>query len=418
VEVLVSTALLALIMALVMVTVDGTQRVMTRTTTKVSQFQAARTAFDTMTRRLSQATLNTYYRSFDTDTATETANFRYTRESELQFMTAPTAKIFSSPALANLSPDPANSYPGHAMFFFAPLGYTAESETNKNTLRFRNLSSALNATGFFVEYGDEPESPAVLRQAQLVPERKRFRLVELAVPTEQLTVYRRPLDVALDTKIDPQILDVNKTHYIGMVDRNLLVTGAWKRPLWMVDALQRVSVSGTGGSSGGASAFRFLNGRTLAENIVALIVLPKLAPQDRVVPGTTTVNPDRIDGVAPNYQYDSWRIIAQSPGAADQYKAARYHQLPPIVQITMVAVDESSGARIADYYKADLPKWTDGLFKVANTDQRFRDEMTQLEDRLQKDPTRPNYRIFSADVVLRGSKWSEDERITITTGTP
>jgi uncharacterized protein (TIGR02599 family) len=85
VEVLVSTALVVVIMALVLGTVDQTQRIFSRSSAKVAQFQSARRAFDAMTRRLGQSTLNTYYRAFDTDSKLEAAYFKYTRESELQF---------------------------------------------------------------------------------------------------------------------------------------------------------------------------------------------------------------------------------------------------------------------------------------------------------------------------------------------
>src|SRR5262245_32464200 len=97
VEVMVSSALLVFIMVLVLSTVEQTQRVWSRAQSKISQFQSARNAYESLTRRLSQATLNTYYRAFDQDITTETAAFAYTRESELQFMTGPTAKVMSSP---------------------------------------------------------------------------------------------------------------------------------------------------------------------------------------------------------------------------------------------------------------------------------------------------------------------------------
>src|SRR5262245_58736619 len=97
VEVMVSSALLVFIMVLVLSTVEQTQRVWARAESKVSQFQSARNAFESLTRRTSQATLNTYYRAFDQDIRTESAQLTYTRESELQFLTGPTAQVMSSP---------------------------------------------------------------------------------------------------------------------------------------------------------------------------------------------------------------------------------------------------------------------------------------------------------------------------------
>jgi uncharacterized protein (TIGR02599 family) len=60
-EVLVSSALIVGIMALMLTAVDQTRRTITNTTSRVSQFQSARVAFEAMTRTLGQATLNTYY---------------------------------------------------------------------------------------------------------------------------------------------------------------------------------------------------------------------------------------------------------------------------------------------------------------------------------------------------------------------
>jgi uncharacterized protein (TIGR02599 family) len=70
----------------------------------------------------------------------------------------------------------------------------------------------------------------------------------------------------------------------------------------------------------------------LADNIIALIILPKLAPADRT--GST----DYIKDLSPNYLYDSWRILAQDPSSIS--RSARFNQLPPIVQVTMIAIDE------------------------------------------------------------------------------
>ena len=406
VEVLVSSALLVFIMVLVLSTVDQTQRVWRRAASKVTQFQSARNAFESMTRRLSQATLNTYYRSFDEDISTETAQFTYTRESELQFMTGPTAKIMTSPALAGLPADPERAYPTHSIFFTAPLGFTSERDLSITTAyvpKFRNLNSALVATGYFLEHGEDPDVPKTLRDAGLVPSKRRYRLMELDVPTENLSIYRRPLDITDQVrryKNDPQILDSSKSEYVGLIDRNRQPSTTWSRPLWMEEALLRESNE----EGSGASGFTFKNTRVLAENIVALVLLPKLPQKDREVPG-------RMDDLSPFFMYDSWRILAQDP--KQKQRAARYNQLPPIISVTMIAIDEPSALRVADQYKEDLPDWSEGLFQRVGTEEEFREEIKELEERLTKDPAKIAYRTFSTDVVIRGSKWSRDANIFI-----
>jgi uncharacterized protein (TIGR02599 family) len=406
VEVMVSSALLVFIMVLVLTTVEQTQKLWVRTSSKVTQFQSARSAFDALTRRVSQATLNTYYRAFDEDISTESAVLTYAREAELQFMSGPTAKIMTSPEISGLPPDADLAFPTHSIFFTAPLGLTSEPDTSLKggyVPRFRNLSSALVATGYFIEYGEDPDVPDQLKQAGVIHSKKRFRLMELNVPTEKLSIYRRPLDTdrgVREYKNDPQILNVDRKEYVGLTDRNRKPTQGWVRPLWMDEALDRVKNN----EGSGQSEFRFRYARSLADNIVALVVLPKVAQKDREIP-------TRIDDLAPNYMYDSWRVLALDPQWPQ--RAARYNQLPPILQISMIAIDEPSGARIADRYKDQLPDWSSDLFQQVTTEQDFRTELAKLEAKIAKDPTKPSYRVFSTDVVLRGSKWSRDANIFI-----
>jgi uncharacterized protein (TIGR02599 family) len=85
---------------------------------------------------------------------------------------------------------------------------------------------------------------------------------------------------------------------------------------------------------------------------------------------------------------------------------ARDNLLPPVVQVTMVAIDEPFMSRLAPD-ESTAPKWTAGLFKKAKTDADYRHDVAALEKELRKE-ARLNYRIFSTDLVLRGSKWSRD----------
>ncbi len=415
VELLVSTALIALLMGLLLSTVDQTGRVWQRTTAKSAQFQASRAAFDAMTRRLSQATLNTFYRAYDANTRNATADFLFRRQSELQFLTgnlstagATPGILTATPAIANLATPTDRSYPAQGMFFFAPLGKTDESiptGATKGMLRFRSADSLLTACGYFVEYGDDPDRPSFLRNANY-PARNRFRLVELTVPTEKLTVFQRPLDTGsgMDSQLvpvpwkyslEPEILDVNKSHYIGRVNASLSTNAGWVRPYWTTEAFARETITG-------GTGYRFKYGRVLAENVIALIVLPKLAEKDRT-------EPKRLDGLAPSYQYDSWRILQADVNAAvGAASAARDNLLPPIVQVVMVAIDEPSAQR---QVAGQVPDWTirgRQLFTAVNTESDLLADIAELETRLRAD--RVAYRIFSTDVVLRGSKWSRDPK--------
>ena len=60
-EILVATAILAIIIGILFSMTQQTGKVWKNTTGKVEVFRTARNAFEAMTRTLSQATLNTYY---------------------------------------------------------------------------------------------------------------------------------------------------------------------------------------------------------------------------------------------------------------------------------------------------------------------------------------------------------------------
>ncbi|MHA3773816.1 Verru_Chthon cassette protein C [Verrucomicrobiota bacterium sgz303538] len=403
VELLASMALLAGVMVLLVSTVDQTQRVWRRTSEKATQFQGARAAFESMTRRLSQATLNTYWRAFDSKPDQELRSFRFRRVSDLHFLSAPAAKVFgTSPKISDISEPVEAAYPTHAVFFNAPLGYTEElndsgSSNSTNSLRFGGLDNLLNGCGYFVEYGPDTDRPAFLKNVPGISERYRFRLMEMTVPTERLSVFQRPVDSA--GWIDPRVFDENKNYpYEGILKVDGSLNTSWVRPLWLKDALSRRPLDGD------IQGTRFRFARPRAENVIAMVILPKLAEKDR----------KKVDEpeLAPDYAFDSWRIIVRGVGTVRDGNGtvkidnvARYNLLPPIVQVTMVAVDEASMARL-NLDKDNVPEWTDGLFKNAKKEELYRQDVHRLEERLQADKL--NYRVFTTDVVIRGSKWSRN----------
>ena len=79
VEVLVSAGIVVVLMVVLLGMTDQTQRLVRSTSAKVEQFQEARVAFEAMTRRLAQATLNTYW---DYDNPTKPT--KYIRSAELR----------------------------------------------------------------------------------------------------------------------------------------------------------------------------------------------------------------------------------------------------------------------------------------------------------------------------------------------
>ena len=397
VELMLSVAVIAGLMYFMVGTIDQTQKVWVRTSEKITEFQSARGAFESMTRRLSQATLNTYWRAHDDNVDAVKAAFKFRRQSELQFISGPTMRFFgATPEPTGLSKPLAQAYPTHAVFFQAPIGYTEEppSTGTVNLPYYRNLDSLLATCGYFIEYGTDPSRPPFIDTLNM-PDRYRHRLMEMTIPSERLTIFQRPVDEL--GYVDPRVFDEKNGYYGGMVDTNRIPKSSWTRPLWMKEAFLRETVSGKS---------RFTFARVRAENVIALIILPKLADKDRATPNQLEL--------APQYEFDSWRILTgktESVGTPSRKvdNTARDNLLPQIVQVTMVAVDEKAIARFGPTV-SKIPSWTDNLFANAKVVDDYTADMKTLEQRLIDDPAKPNYRIFTADIVLRGSKWSRDPK--------
>ena len=200
----------------------------------------------------------------------------------------------------------------------------------------------------------------------------------------------------------------------------------------------------------------------MAENIIALIIQPRLSEVDE-----TTRGAKGWSMLAPEYTYDS-TLLPQganttsgtngtppsltkapvNPGAVvtsttDVTDAAGIdprNQLPPLITVTMVALDERSGQRLIDLTNPGASQQTDysqglsdpslgglygpggngALFTVSNTaasaahptgqsvlgdaETPGTDMYTFTQRLVAK---KLNYRIFSSNVTIRGAKWSK-----------
>ncbi len=110
VELMVSMALISMMTVLLVTMTNSTAKLWTYTTSRSEQFRSASTAFEAITRRLSQATLNTYW-DYD-DPAKPT---RYQRQSDLRFIAG------NMQTLTGGATKPVR--PTHGLFFQAPLGF-------------------------------------------------------------------------------------------------------------------------------------------------------------------------------------------------------------------------------------------------------------------------------------------------------
>lgn len=178
VELLVATAVLALMSLMMLTVVNSAQRLWKQTSARTEQFREARRAFERITQRLSQATLNPYWDYVDasgfprtTNNASSFVPARYARMSELRYLHTNAASL-TSPRGGTLA--------GQAVFFQAPEGESASPALAR-------LDSLLNTAGFFLEVGsDVSELPPTMPPSAA---RTRYRVYELVEPSENFSIY-------------------------------------------------------------------------------------------------------------------------------------------------------------------------------------------------------------------------------------
>ena len=359
VELAVSTAVLALLLVLLLSMVNQTGSVWRQTRGKIEQFREAREGFESMTRRLSQATLNTYWDYVDAAGNTRTAaNYltflptAYRRQSELRFI--------SGPGLAG-SATSTPPRPTHSMFFQAPLGFTAPlNPTDTTYTQYEGLENLLNTWGYFIEFGDDASLKPSFVTA---PNKNRFRLLELMQSSQAMGLY------GLEVAAGGNPFYKGRDWFLNPINSTPLAT----RPV-----------------------------HVLAENVIALVLLPRLAAGEKNAKGVAYGPKD----LAPNYLYDSTAtnaIAALNPN----------HQLPPVVQVTMVAIDEASAQRLTPADNTDIQAALGPLFKnAANYEDDLKINPAAAADASLENllvTRRINYRVFTTQIAIKGAKWSREQ---------
>ncbi len=329
-EVLVSFAVLALIMVMLLSITDAISKTWKGTTEKMQSFEDARAAFDRITSLLGQATLNPYWDYDDLQNPT-----KYERTSELQFLSLPMV----------LLPKDAAAFPTHGIFFQAPTGKVA------NQTDFGGMPLLLNAYGYFVEYGPD-ERPSWLPAS--VSTKYRFRLKEWRVPSENWTLYEKTSGTT------PASTGKN---YSGTDWIDLAAPAA----------------------------------KSLAENVIALVIYPK-----------NTENTSAVHSLA---EADTFVYNSRTASASTEGKNQK-HQLPPEVEVIMVAIDETSATRKRNNASA-APALTAGLFQKPKieasdlTPTQMEADLKALTDNL--DTQNIKYITLRSTVKIRGARWSQSQ---------
>ncbi len=344
---MVSTVILLLIMGLVLSLTDQTSKIWKHSTAQIQSFESARAAYATMTMRLRQATLNTYLDYYDAAgnirSASNTAFVpaSYARASELHFIVDQARTIV---------PGTAADHPTHAVFFQAPLGFTM------NTTSYANLPNILNACGYYVEFNSDKSFNPPFLDATAVKERYRYRLMEFLQPAESLAVY--------GTSSSSSVIG-SLPAYDGWF-YNCLPTNIGAIPTTQTNVPLRM----------------------LAENIIALVIMPEMSPRD----ASATV-------LAPNYTYDS---------RAGTISTITRNQLPPLLRVVMVAVDEPSFQRLVPSGSSTPPTVISNLLSSATplfqTSASLDADLNTLTSALSAQKI--GYRVFDTDIAIRGAKWS------------
>ncbi len=413
VELLVSTVVFVGILTILVITTSQTANIWHSSAAKVEQFQQARRGFEAMTRKISQATLNTYW-DYDFPIISQGGGrFKdtlkppdgYSRQSELRFRSAPMKTL-------ELSTDTNKNgsvvvRPTDGIFFQAPLGYVEEDQFNsppittsnssKSNPSLKPLNELLNTWGYFIEVSDDSAFRPHFLEG-IVPKRVRSRLMELMEPAA-LTRIDNP---AIDEK-KPTSYKQNKVWPILDPHWNLPWDG------WFSEAMKRP----------GQKSYH-----VLAENIVALVILPRLSQQDEAERAKT-----QKELLCPLYDYDSKRnandeAAIKNPTAPSTKntdpEVNPKNQLPPVVQVVMIALDETAGDRLASLAGGD-PNIIAGedpkrgldfseLFKdarVLENNKTGKGDIAKMEDQLID--KRLTYRIFTSNVGIRGAKWSRSQ---------
>ncbi len=314
-EVMVASAVFIMLLGLLMSTISQTSTVTRRATEKVSAFQGARSAFELITSKLSQATMNSYW-----DYDSPTTPTKYIRKSELHFLVAKAGEVLP----AGQDPLPGTSGTGQAFFFQAPGGATADKTYN-------GMDNLLNAYGYYIEYKEEPGLPFQPPSLKT----SRYRLMQSIVKTEDLKVYTD----------------------------NSTSGGTW--------------ISGD-------------NSAVVAENIVYMAIWPRKA---------TSEDKDG-NALTKSFEYNSRLNSTTTPKSQTEETE---NQLPPMVQVTLVAIDETSAVRFCTSSTAptQISGAFSGLFSTSSVTQ-FDADLDTLSQRLTANGV--NFRVFTMIVPMRESK--------------
>ena len=343
IEMLVALTIFAVILVIVAQVISQTERAWKFSSDKIQAFQGARIAFDTMYRTLGESTLNNYYDYYNASYVPFTT---YAATNTATINTFVPAYYGRNSDLHFISGKALVTLPRtpvtQSVFFQTPISYTATSTS------YGNMNSLLNAVGFYIDFNsDQTAWPSFFTSLspQAAP-RYRYRLMEFLQPTEQMTVYSSTSGNA-----------------------------------WFTAPVQATSPSVY----------------VLAENIIACVVCPHLPGE--MIPGSSTTGTALIP--QNNYEYDS--RVASTPWTSGA-QPVQMHQLPPLVRLVLIAVDETSMIQIMGT-STSQPNLGFSYSSVFQNPANLTTDIATVSAALTAKHL--NSRVFQTDVPIRGANWSQ-----------
>jgi uncharacterized protein (TIGR02599 family) len=345
---LVAMAILSLMTVLLISALSATQETWARTRERIGQFREARVAFETAGQRIAEATVNPYW-GYDDPEFPKT----YERQSELHFVCGPSEILLGNERL----------FSGHSIFFQAPFGFGGtEAGGLGGGTTYDGIENGVNLWGYWVEFNSDAEEEYAMRPEFLNDgaterrSRQRFRLMEYRLPTERIPLFEQ------DESGIPLLEQVTEREELYQ---------------WFSEEGRRVE-----------------NSNPVAENILVFGLRPR-------VPG---LRPDETS-IAPAYLYDSRRF--QWSSESTTLTRQTRHQVPPVVDLFLVALEEPSFARFLEQ------EGEEAAGRIASfVNERFRDA-EQLESDLAEveayliDLGIQN-RVFETSIAIRAGKWHSE----------
>lgn len=135
---------------------------------------------------------------------------------------------------------------------------------------------------------------------------------------------------------------------------------------------------------------------TLADNVILLLAWPKR--KGPFAPGEADV-----ENLTNDYSYNSRTASGDFP------QPATANQMPPLVDLTMVAIDEVSARRLesGNSEPEQISSALEGLFELS-TKESYEKDLAELESRLLEADPPIGFRIFRTTMPIEESKWSKD----------